>query len=88
MKPCILATLLPCIPVAVAQIPPNLDPSQVVSGITSAGHYDYRNSDGTSSTGTIIDHVDPQTGTGVIITIPDHGPITTTLVHPGLSVTY
>ena len=89
-----LATLVPCILVALqfvtvalgAQIPPSVDPSQVVSGSTSAGHYDYALKDGTLSQGTVINNVDPRTGSGVIITIPDNGNTTTTLVHPGLSV--
>lgn len=86
MKHLILAALLPC--TLVAQTPPNLDPSQVVSGMTAAGHYDYKTTDGKESQGSIINNVDPKTGSGVIITIPDNGPTTTTLVHPGLSVTY
>jgi hypothetical protein len=71
-----------------AQLPPTLDPSQVVSGRTTAGHYDYKTTDGKEHEGSIINNVDPSTGSGVIITIPDHGPTTTTLVSPGLSVTY
>jgi hypothetical protein len=88
-----LATLAPCVLGFLtlhcpAQVPPNLDPSQVVSGITAAGHYDYTTRDGAEHQGTIFNNVDSKTGSGVIFTIPDNGPVTTTLVSPGLSVTY
>lgn len=88
LSPCILATLLLTPLKLNAQVPPNLDPSQVVSGMTTAGYYDYKMKDGTRSQGTVINNVDPKTGSGVIVTIPDNGPSTTTLVNPNLSVTY
>jgi hypothetical protein len=86
IKTLFLATLLPC--TLAAQVPPNLNPSDVVSGITAAGHYDYTLKDGTEASGTILGGTDPKTGSGVIFTIPDKGDATTTLVSPGLSVTY
>jgi len=57
------------------QIPPSVDPSQVISGTTASGQYDYQLKDCSEA------H-------GVIFTILDNGPSTTTLVHPDLSVTY
>jgi len=71
-----------------AQIPPAVDPSQVDSGMTTCGHYDYTLKDGSKSEGNVFNNVDPKTGSGVIFTVPDNGPATTTLVSPGLSVTY
>jgi len=71
-----------------AQIPPGIDPSQVVSGRVSCGHYEYKLKDGSTVEGRVLTNIDPKTGSGVIRTIPDHGESTTTLVSPGLSVTY
>jgi len=88
MKTNLIITALIIAPIMKAQIPPSVDPSQVVSGITASGQYDYQLKDGSEAHGVILNNVDPRTGSGVIITIPDNGPSTTTLVHPGLSVTY
>jgi hypothetical protein len=85
MKHIILAALLPC--TLVAQTPPNVDPSQVQSGYTAAGYYDYTLKDGTESRGSVFSRVDSQTGTGVIFTTTEHGDSSTTLVSPGLSTT-
>lgn len=92
------ATLHPCITTALitvamsftvmAQTPPTVDPSKVESGFTAGGRYYYNLKDGTESRGSIFNDVDSKTGSGVIFTIPDHGDMTTTLVSPGLSVTY
>jgi len=83
---CLFAFGVP--PILFAQIPPSIDPSQVVSGITASGQYDYQLKDGSEAHGVIMNNVDPKTGNGVIFTFPDNGPFTTTLVSPGLSVTY
>jgi len=85
LKHIVLAVLLPCN--LVAQLPPDIDPSQVVSGITAGNTYDVQTRDGKEHTGVIDSHVD-STGHGVIYSWPDGGPVTTTLVSPGLSVTY
>lgn len=86
-----LVALLPCILASLqlhAQVPPDIDPSQVVSGWSASGQYNYQLNNGTESHGVIYNSVDPNTGSGVIITAPDNGNTTTTLVSPGLSVTY
>jgi hypothetical protein len=66
----------------------SIDPSQVVTGRVSCGHYEYKLKDGSTVEGRVLTNIDPKTGSGVIRTIPDHGETTTTLVSPGLSVTY
>ena len=71
-----------------AQLPPDVDPSQVVSGITASETYDVMTRDGREHTGVIKSNVD-STGHGVIYSWPDGGgPVTTTLVSPGLSVSF
>lgn len=84
----LIAFALNLSPILNAQIPPGIDPSQVVSGRVSCGHYEYKLKDGSTVEGRVLTNIDPKTGSGVIRTIPDHGESTTTLVSPGLSVTY
>ena len=71
-KHLILSTLL-VTPILSAQIPPSVDPSQVVSGITASGQYNYQLKDGSEAHGVIMNNVDPKTGSGVIFTIPARG---------------
>lgn len=86
MKIVLLAILLPC--TLVAQVPPNFDPSQVDSAIVSCNNYFVRTTDGVEHNGVVNSSIDAN-GYGTIITYPlDRADVTTTLVSPGLSVTY
>ena len=87
MKPCILATLISCIPVAYAQVPPNLNPSEVVSGIISGQVYDVTLRNGAHQTGCISSKLDSK-GNGSIISWPDGGSVTVTRIHNGSAVIF
>jgi hypothetical protein len=82
----IFSALLSCN--LLAQLPPDIDPSKVVSGITACDIYDVVTRDGREHTGLIKSNVD-SSGHGVIYSWSDvGGPVTTTLVSPGLSVSF
>jgi hypothetical protein len=90
-KTLFLAALLPATlltPNLNAQIPPGIDASQVVSGRTYAGRYEYQMKDGSTQEGRVHTIADPKHGSAVIITVPDRGEQTTTLVSPGMSITH
>jgi hypothetical protein len=60
----------------------------VVSGRSYAGRYEYQMKDGSTQEGRVHTIADPEHGSGVIITVPERGEQTTTLVCPGLSITH
>jgi len=62
-----------------------VNPSQIQSGTVNNGVYDIILKDGTRQTGNIHSRVDSK-GNGSIVSWPDGGPVTTTIIHNGNAV--
>ena len=88
-KTLLLAVLLTCLSATqsiraqVVGLPVN--PSQIQSGTVNNGVYDIILKDGTRQTGNIHSRVDSK-GNGSIVSWPDGGPVTTTIIHNGNAV--
>jgi hypothetical protein len=77
----LLAALLPLS--AIAQTPPNIDPSDITFGIQSGNTYDVTTRDGTEHFGIINTRTDSDGVTTTITFSPDMSSMTTTRTLPG-----